>query len=513
MKKIIALLLAAALALGCASALAENTKHERVYIVTNAEGVIQSLTDNIRLENTDGLDEIADVSLLTGIQNVGGKETFTQDGNALTWQAKGNDIIYEGTSDQAPAVVPVVTLTLDGEAITAAELKNKTGEAVLTVNYRLNRELPLLAVTILPLPEEGMTDIHAENAAVVSEAGQRVLVGYAAPGMDKELKLPESFTVSFHADHADLAWMMTLTSADPIALAAKEIDSHIDLDLRDTLSFVESMLTAMKKGEDLPTLKGFENLKKNLVIGKVNDFNHSLVKLNDNAQALSDGAAQIAEAAGQLKDGAAQAQTGANALGNGLNALRENNEALNAGADALLAAALKAADGQLAAAGLTVPQLTRENYAEALTAALENLDGDAAQTLTSLKAQLDETAAFADSLRAYTQGVAQAADGANELTTGLNALNDGAAALDKGAAELKKSAAKLQKDGTKKLMNEVQAAEKQLASLALPYVQKDAVKILDIYENTRDQSKNGGYDLRPEGMNAVTVYIIRTDLQ
>ena len=59
----------------------------------------------------------------------------------------------------------------------------------------------------------------------------------------------------------------------------------------------------------------------------------------------------------------------------------------------------------------------------------------------------------------------------------------------------------------------VQTTEKQLASLALPYVQRDGLYILELYEQTRDQAQNGGYDLRPEGMQAVTVYVIRTDFQ
>ena len=58
MKKIVALLLAAVMALTGVSALAENTKHERVYVVADAQGAVQSLTDTIRLENADGLDEI-----------------------------------------------------------------------------------------------------------------------------------------------------------------------------------------------------------------------------------------------------------------------------------------------------------------------------------------------------------------------------------------------------------------------------------------------------------------------
>ena len=92
MKKIVALLLTAVMVLGCVPGLAETTKHERVYVVTTADGTIKSITDSVRLENADGLDEIMDQTILTDILNAGGKETFTLDGESLTWQANGKDI-------------------------------------------------------------------------------------------------------------------------------------------------------------------------------------------------------------------------------------------------------------------------------------------------------------------------------------------------------------------------------------------------------------------------------------
>ena len=500
MKKLLAALLAAILALSCcASALGENIKHERVYIVTGPDGEIRSLTDSIRLENRDGLEEIADASLLTGIENMSGNEAFTRDGDALIWQAQGNDIVYQGTSDQAPAILPAVTLTLNGETITSAELKNKTGEAVLTVSYRATGALPALAVTLLPLDAAGMTNIQAENAMILSEAGQRVLVGYAAPGVAADLGLPDHFAVSFHADHANLSWMMTLISADPIRLAAKEIDERLPLDLRDTLTLAESLLTALKNGEDLPMQKGLQNLKTNIVLGQVNDFNHTVVKLDESAQALN-GSAE------ELKTRADAAQTGAGTLQAALNGLQTSGDALNAQAGALLSAAFQSAQAQLTAFGVTVPELTAENYAQALDNAAQGQEADTAAKIAALKAQLEQTVQLVNSLKAYTEAAAQAAQSTDTLNDDLNALKDGAAALQKGAE-------KLQKNGTAKVKSTVQTTEKQLASLALPYVQRDGLHILELYEQTRDQAQNGGYDLRPEGMQAVTVYVIRTDLQ
>ena len=679
MKKIVALLLTAIMVLGCVPGLAENTKHERVYIVAATDGTVKSVTDNIRLENADGLDEIVDRTLLTAIQNVGGKEAFTLDGETLTWQAQGKDITYEGTSDKTPAILPVVTLTLDGEAITAEALKNKAGDAVLTVAYQTNEPLPALAVTVLPLPEEGITDLRLENAAALTVLGRQVLVGWAVPGMDEELKLPTSFSAAFHADHAELNWLLTLTTSDPIDAACKELDDRIDMDPHTELDEAKALLTALQSGEALPETSG----KTKDIVPKINELNNGLTQLNDGAETLANGAAQLSDGASALKDGAAQLNTGAAelaagaltlstgaadaeggaaSLDTGLATIIANNEALNNGAQTIFAAILSSANAQLSAsgldaAGIEIPELTAENYAAvldavllqlnpetlrasaqaqvettvraqveanadqvrsavetavqdkvlaavlqsagqnmtskqyaqavqaglvsseqaaAITAAVEQqmateevkaqidaavqqqieqliqdntaayLSSDetiaaqlsaaqaAYESLTALKAQLDQINTFVTGLKTYTDGVSQAAAGASQLHTGLTQLNAGAATLSTGAAalstgaaslsegadslydgtvELKDGAAALHTDGTQKFKDTLTDAEKEVAEKLLPYVTDDLPKALRIYEETRDNAQNSGYDLRPENMKTVTVYIIRTDLQ
>lgn len=679
MKKIVALLLTAIMVLGCVPGLAENTKHERVYIVAATDGTVKSVTDNIRLENADGLDEIVDRTLLTAIQNVGGKEAFTLDGETLTWQAQGKDITYEGTSDKTPAILPVVTLTLDGEEITVDSLKDKTGDAVLTVAYQTNEPLPALAVTVLPLPEEGITDLRLENAAALTVLGRQVLVGWAVPGMDEELKLPTSFSAAFHADHAELNWLLTLTTSDPIDAACKELDDRIDLDLHTELDEAKALLTALQSGETLPETSG----KTKDIVPKINELNDGLTQLNDGAETLANGAAQLSDGASALKDGAAQLNTGAAelaagaltlstgaadaeggaaSLDTGLATIIANNEALNNGAQTIFAAILSSANAQLSAsgldaAGIEIPELTAENYAAvldavllqlnpetlrasaqaqvettvraqveanadqvrsavetavqdkvlaavlqsagqnmtseqyaqavqaglvsseqaaAITAAVEQqmateevkaqidaavqqqieqliqdntaayLSSDetiaaqlsaaqaAYESLTALKAQLDQINTFVTGLKTYTDGVSQAAAGASQLHTGLTQLNAGATTLSTGAAalstgaaslsegadslydgtvELKDGAAALHTDGTQKFKDTLTDAEKEVAEKLLPYVTDDLPKALRIYEETRDNAQNSGYDLRPENMKTVTVYIIRTDLQ
>lgn len=88
-KHAIALLTTLCVATGC-TASAETAKHERVYVVVNHDGEVQTLLDNVHLENGDSLDVLSDRSTLSAIENVGGHEIFTLDGEALIWQANGS---------------------------------------------------------------------------------------------------------------------------------------------------------------------------------------------------------------------------------------------------------------------------------------------------------------------------------------------------------------------------------------------------------------------------------------
>ena len=458
-----------------------------------------------------------------------------------------------------------------------------------------------------------------------------------------------------------------------------EIRQMIDLDLHTELDEAKALLTALQSGETLPETSG----KTKDIVPKINELNDGLTQLNDGAETLANGAAQLSDGASALRDGAAQLNTGAAelaagaltlstgaadaeggaaSLDTGLATIIANNEALNNGAQTIFAAILFSANAQLSAsgldaAGIEIPELTAENYAEvldavllqlnpetlrasaqaqvetavraqvekntdqvrsavetavqdkvlaavlqsagqnmtseqyaqavqaglvsseqaaAITAAVEQqmateeikaqidaavqqqieqliqdhtaayLSSDetiaaqlsAAQTayesLTALKAQLDQINTFVTGLKTYTDGVAQAAAGASQLHTGLTQLNAGAATLSTGAAalstgaaslsegadslydgtvEFKDGAAALHTDGTQKFKDTLTDAEKEAAEKLLPYVTDDLPKALRIYEETRDSAQNSGYDLLPENMKTVTVYIIRTDLQ
>ena len=348
-KRAFALITALCMTLTCFAS-AETVKHERVYAVTNAAGDALTVIDNVRLENGDALTEIDDRTLLTALENVGGTEKFTQSGETVTWKADGNSIIYQGTSDKALNVTPVVHMTLDGIEITAADVKNASGELVMTVSYRA--ESPFLAVTLMPLSDD-VTSVTVDNGTVLTDGAHSFLMGFGVPGADADLELPDSFTMTAHVDHADLNWMMTIATAQPVKVLTDALSDHA-ADAHTLVSDLTAGLNALADGSDIPESN--------------EDIHELLTALNT----LFDGAAQ-------LKDGSITLLDGVKTLKDGLDTLSSNSSALNDGAAQLFAAVLDTANTQLAAAGLDalsieVPTLTASNYATVLDDLIAQLD-------------------------------------------------------------------------------------------------------------------------------------------
>ena len=392
-KHAIALLTALCVAAGC-TASAETAKHERVYVVVNHNGEVQTLLDNVHLENGDGLDVLDDRSMLTAIENVGGHETFTLDGETLTWQADGSSIIYQGTSDKRPGVLPQVTFTLDGKEATAEDIKNAQGVVTMDVSFLMAENTPYLALSVMPIDENTLSDISVENGAVMNDGNHKVLVGWAVPGMDADAELPTHFTVMATADHTDLSWMMTFATSEPLSWFCDEADEKID-DLSDNVNELKAGLTALCDGEALPEGEG-----------KLHDGLSALFTLYDGVAALNDGAKSLNDGAKSLDDGASE-------LENGLTTLVSNNDALNQGAAQLFDAVLATANQQLAAAGLdaagiTLPELTSTNYADVLDAALAQLDPETLLATAQDAAREQVKAKVMKQEKAVREGVTQA---------------------------------------------------------------------------------------------------------
>ena len=63
-----------------------------------SDGTPQEITVSDWLKNSASAGDLSDVSDLKDIKNVKGDETFSQDGDELTWNTEDKDIYYQGTT-------------------------------------------------------------------------------------------------------------------------------------------------------------------------------------------------------------------------------------------------------------------------------------------------------------------------------------------------------------------------------------------------------------------------------
>ena len=144
-KKVVAATLATGMAvvMGTMPVLAADSsvsKQETVYVNASASGTPQEITVSDWLKNSgdSSESEIKDTSDLTDIKNVKGDETFTQDGDNLTWSTDGKDIYYQGTTTKELPASVELTYYLDGVQVSPDDLAGKSGHLKIEVKYTNN---------------------------------------------------------------------------------------------------------------------------------------------------------------------------------------------------------------------------------------------------------------------------------------------------------------------------------------------------------------------------------------
>lgn len=121
-------------------ATAEIVKDETVYVNADASGVPQSVTVSDWLKNAGSEEELKDMSRLEDIKNLKGEESFVSDGETLTWKTAGEDIYYQGTTKEKLPVDVKLTYYLDGKEISPEELKGKSGQLKICIDYTNHAE-------------------------------------------------------------------------------------------------------------------------------------------------------------------------------------------------------------------------------------------------------------------------------------------------------------------------------------------------------------------------------------
>ena len=292
-------------------------KDESVYLISDASGKVYSTIVSDHLTNKDKADTLEDQSNLKDIKNVKGDEEFTQDGDKLTWKAGGNDIYYQGTTDEEAPVSQKVTYYLDGEEIAPEDLAGKSGKVTIHFDYTNNSsyketingkevevKVPFAAVTAMVL-DDSFTNVEVKNGKVQSNGDNNIIIGYALPGIKEslnvedsdfvdDLELPEDFEVTADVKDFKLDTAMTIVMNAGSMVSMEKGDSSSLDDMIDELSDAS---TKLKDGSS-DLAKGIDTLQSSLadyasgmseLYSKSGDLASGVNTLNSSAATISQG--------------------------------------------------------------------------------------------------------------------------------------------------------------------------------------------------------------------------------
>lgn len=354
------------------------TKEETVYVVTDSNGAQSDVIVSDHLVNNGKSKTIDDETTLSDIENVKGEENFKQKGDALTWDAEGNSIYYQGKTDAEVPVTMDVTYRLNDRVVSGPELQGKSGKVEIRIHYENNAvyegtTVPFVVMTGLIVTDDSFKNIKISKGKVIDDGEKLLVVGMAAPGLAQTLGIGESelgfgstVTITGDAEKFAVEDMMTIVTN----AFFEDVDTDgIDLDYDDQIKQLDNGAKALVDGSKL--------------------LSDGLSAMDDNMPALGEGISRLKNGADQLNAGTKDAQEGATALNEGVLLIKD------------------------------LPQMMQD-MSDNLTK-MKNITGTAISSLSVIKSGIDQSIAGLGAASAYQGDVVNYLV---DLKTAYGKLND-----------------------------------------------------------------------------------------
>lgn len=310
-------------------------KTETVYSVLNSDGSISDTIVSSWLHDEDGINNIKETLNLTDVKNIKSNEKPSKDGNTYTWNAKGNDVYYEGTATKQLPVSVKIRYELDGQEMSAKDMEGKSGHLKLMISFTNNysevkningKSIVIhpsyLAGGMLNMSTGKFSNVKCESGKIVNDGTNEMLAFANIPGLNETLKsagldkvnnqlgISDDVTVEADVNNFDLGSIMVgMTNEIDLASELGDIGSVSELtDGIDQLIEADDQLIDGSK----QLYDGTTQLKEQTA---------PLTGSSDQVRQLSAGAIQLNDGVKALQTGISQYTAGASAINEGVNQL------------------------------------------------------------------------------------------------------------------------------------------------------------------------------------------------
>lgn len=303
-------------------------KTETVYSVLNSDGSISDTIVSSWLHDEDGINNIKETLNLKDVKNIKSNEKPSKDGNTYTWNAKGNDVYYEGTATKQLPVSVKLRYELDGQEMSAKDIEGKSGHLKLTISFTNNysevkningKSIVIhpsyLAGGMLNMSTGNFSNVKCESGKIVNDGTNEMLAFANIPGLNETLKsagldkvnnqlgISDDVTVEADVNNFDLGSIMVgMTNEIDLASELGEIGSVSELtDGIDQLIEADDQLIDGSK----QLYDGTTQLKEQAApltgsSDQVRQLSSGAVQLNDGVKALQTGISQYTAGASEI---------------------------------------------------------------------------------------------------------------------------------------------------------------------------------------------------------------------
>lgn len=432
-------------------------KTETVYSVLNSDGSISDTIVSSWLHDEDGINNIKETLNLTDVKNIKSNEKPSKDGNTYTWNAKGNDVYYEGTATKQLPVSVKLRYELDGQEMSAKDMEGKSGHLKLTISFTNNysevkningKSIVIhpsyLAGGMLNMSTGNFTNVKCESGKIVNDGTNEMLAFANIPGLNETLKsagldkvnnqlgISDDVTVEADVNNFDLGSIMVgMTNEIDLASELGEIGSVSELTdgINQLIEADDQLIDGSKQLYD-----GTTQLKEGIAplssaYPQIETLTNAFDQLHDGTTTLSTGLNQYTAGVDQLnvvsKQNLYKLSMGATTLNTSLNN-KESKSQLNQlvqGSQALDAGIQNLNEQVNGDDSMLKPDMVK-NLTEALKTTNEQV-GKLGQVLNDLQ---DQEGAFVD----LSNQIEKASENINKLgtlKTSFKEVTDGASAI------------------------------------------------------------------------------------
>lgn len=432
-------------------------KTETVYSVLNSDGSISDTIVSSWLHDEDGINNIKETLNLTDVKNIKSNEKPSKDGNIYTWNAKGNDVYYEGTATKQLPVSVKLRYELDGQEMSAKDMEGKFGHLKLTISFTNNysevkningKSIVIhpsyLAGGMLNMSTGNFTNVKCESGKIVNDGTNEMLAFANIPGLNETLRsagldkvnnqlgISDDVTVEADVNNFDLGSIMVgMTNEIDLASELGEIGSVSELTdgINQLIEADDQLIDGSKQLYD-----GTTQLKEGIAplssaYPQIETLTNAFDQLHDGTTTLSTGLNQYTAGVDQLnvvsKQNLYKLSMGATTLNTSLNN-KESKSQLNQlvqGSQALDAGIQNLNEQVNGDDSMLKPDMVK-NLTEALKTTNEQV-GKLGQVLNDLQ---DQEGAFVD----LSNQITKASENINKLgtlQTSFKEVTDGASAI------------------------------------------------------------------------------------